>query len=121
MKTKTMVSSGEILKGMFLTVYEWKQKSLPNILPNTPVDGTNPMMAIISTINAINNTTPNKMGCGEVFKVMAVNLPYVAVHYLNSKQKFFIDLREVNMMEVDKEYVEALGFVFDYTPLANVD
>ena len=87
------VSKGEILKGMFVTVYEWKKKSI-----------------------AIPPMQVNRAGCGDVFKVIAVNNPYVIVKNMFSKKGHTVDLRDTDLIELNKDYVEASNAVYDFVP-----
>jgi hypothetical protein len=51
---------------------------------------------------------------GDPLKIVSIDNPYIAVKTLNRLlHAISLDTREVNLMILSKDYVEALGGIFD--------
>lgn len=91
----------DLTKGQIFTIMSWKRK---NMFPN---NGQFPeeMVAILSGGN-------DGWGMGEVFRVLAVSLPFVSVECLSladmKGKSFPLDTRKVELMVLSEEYVESL-------------
>jgi hypothetical protein len=68
------------------------------------------------TIESHKNGNPDRSYRGDPLKIVSINHPYIVVRTLN---RLFgavsLDTREVNLMLLSKDYVEALGGIFDET------
>jgi hypothetical protein len=69
------------------------------------------------TIESCKNGNPDRSYRGDPLKIVAINHPYIVVKTLNPLfRAISLDTREVNLMLLSKDYVEALGGIFDYAP-----
>jgi len=94
----------DLVTGVRFTIRSWKKKGPdPSTLKGLVPD---PVIAIMQSQSA------PTWGQGEVFEVLAVELPFIAVKCLSSEnmgnKSFPLDTREFNMVRVGKNYVEAL-------------
>jgi hypothetical protein len=90
------ISAGELAVGQFITVLEWIPWS-----SEMPGDGFLMTKTVIHT---------DYSWCGDVLKVLAVDLPYVAVQSINETwmaSAIQLDTRRVKLMELSPEYVAA--------------
>jgi hypothetical protein len=93
-----MISPGELSVGQYVTVLE-----------NKPFETfSEDLLGTVQTA-----TTIDRSGMGEVLLVIAINLPYIVVERcsnLNSiNTRRSIDTRRSILMELSKEYIEALN------------
>jgi hypothetical protein len=93
------ISPAELAKGMFVTVLE----NRPFVHQSEPLFG----MGDVQTI-----THTDRSGMGDVHTVLSVELPYVVIRreskYEHSRFSHSIDTRRTTLMELSREYVEAL-------------
>jgi hypothetical protein len=69
------------------------------------------------TIESGKNGNPDRSYMGDALKIMAINHPYIVVKTLNKLfHALSLDTRTVNLLLLSKDYVEALGGIFDYAP-----
>ncbi len=91
------ISPGELAIGLFVTVVENKP-----FIENSPS-----MFGETQTI-----THTDRSGMGDIHTILAIDLPYIVVRreYENTSQNFNykIDTRRTVLMELSKEYTEAL-------------
>lgn len=90
-----MISPGELSVGQYVTVLENKQfetlseDSLDTVQTTTIVD---------------------RSGMGEVLLVIAINLPYIVVERCSDLNfRYTIDTRRSILMELNKDYIQALN------------
>jgi len=90
-----MISPGELSVGQYVTVLENKQfetlseDSLDTVQTATIVD---------------------RSGMGEVLLVIAINLPYIVVERCSDLNfRYTIDTRRSILMELNKDYIQALN------------
>ena len=92
-----MIERDDLEVGTFFTIDSWKQKQ---------------MQSFENEIFAMFPQKKEKWGMGEVFKVVAIQLPFIAVECLSVPdlrgKKFPMDTREVNLIKIGKSYIDAL-------------
>jgi hypothetical protein len=68
------------------------------------------------TIESWKNGNVDRSYKGDPLKIISIDLPYIVVKTLNRLlHAVSLDTREVNLMILSKDYVEALGGIFDET------
>lgn len=93
------ISPGELAPGLFVTVLE-----------NKPIiDYSTENYGDIKTITTVNSTV-NRSGMGDVLRILAVDLPYIAAKVENESRilPYKIDTRQTILMELSEDYVKAL-------------
>lgn len=97
-----MLSAGEISKGMKITVISWKPREIPKLFDYFEENDSWKTTSV--------KTFQDKSYCGDVLEVLAVDLPYVVVKDLKSKDNYTakLDTRECQLKELKQEYVDAL-------------
>lgn len=88
-----IISPGELTIGMYITVFEWNKEEKSGLQ-----ESENMLAALLGKAK-------DKRFCGEVLKIKAVQLPYVAVEYYG--QILSLDSRDCKFMELNEEYVKA--------------
>ena len=58
---------------------------------------------------AVQVTQDDNSGMGKVLRILAVDLPYVAVRDEQNQFTYSIDTRRTSLMELSHEFVTALG------------
>lgn len=92
-----MLTTGEISKGMFVTVID-----------NKPFERN--IEGMFGQVEVVAQT--DRSGFGDVFEVMAVDLPYVALRYMHGCAKDCVtkfDTRRSTFKELSKDYIEAFN------------
>ena len=89
-----MISPGELSVGQYVTVLE--NKSFETLSEDS--------LDIVQTVVKM-----DRSGMGEVLLVVAINLPYIVVERCsNLNFRYTVDTRRTILMELSKEYIEAL-------------
>jgi hypothetical protein len=89
-----MISPGELSVGQYVTVLE--NKSFETLSEDS--------LDIVQTVTRI-----DRSGMGEVLLILAINLPYIVVERRsNLNFRYTVDTRRTILMELSKEYIEAL-------------
>lgn len=89
-----MISPGELSVGQYVTVLE--NKSFETLSEDS--------LDIVQTVTRI-----DRSGMGEVLLILAINLPYIVVERCsNLNFRYTVDTRRTILMELSKEYIEAL-------------
>lgn len=128
MENKNAVSTGELTKGDYVTVYAWKDsldyklKEFTNEIKKAMEDegevGFQTMMPI-----PLADSTTLKYLMGNVLEVKAISLPYVLIKDLTDASNggviFHIDTRECDLMLLNDEYVKTIKE--DNTRISNLD
>lgn len=89
-----MISPGELSVGQYVTVLE--NKSFETLSEDS--------LDTVQTAIIV-----DRSGMGEVLLVIAINLPYIVVERCSDLNfRYTIDTRRTVLMELSKEYIEAL-------------
>ena len=92
-----MISQDDLVVGMYFTIDSWKPKGVPPGMEGMPL---------------IFGQPEAKWGMGEIFRVKAIQLPFIAVECLSvpnlGDRVFPLDVREVNLIKINEKYVKAL-------------
>jgi hypothetical protein len=90
-----MISPGELSVGQYVTVLE-----------NKPIETlSEDSLDIVQTVVRM-----DRSGMGEVLLIVAINLPYIVVERCSDLNfRYTIDTRRSILMELSKEYIEALN------------
>jgi hypothetical protein len=93
-----MINQDDLAVGMFFTIDSWKPKKVPDMGTDMPF--------------IFPPAPESRVGVGEVYEIKALQLPFIAVECHSvapMKGKVFpMDTREVNLIRVSKDYVDAL-------------
>ena len=90
-----MITPGELSVGQYVTVLDHKP------LENQSQD-------IYGNLQTVSVT--NRSGMGNLLSIVAINLPYVIVkQHSGLNFQYTIDTRKTILMELNKQYIEALN------------
>ncbi len=90
--TKRIITPGELVEGLILTIFQWKMYAL---IKDDEGSG-------ISLIDSPEHTL-----VGTPLRVVAVDLPFMMVDILITGQRFAVDTRLATLMELKEDYIRA--------------
>lgn len=105
-----MLTPGEIVPGMMITVLKWNPRP-------TKEHTAHPENPYVQTMVEVDHYSGCRSHVGDVLKAIAIDLPFIVVERLQSKdgymfkdqvKTFSLDSREMVFKELKKEYVDAM-------------